>query len=109
MRDNCSAEQQAACPIMQGCVGNDTHHLAYPANQYRTKVEKRWRELDFNKEELPRCLHNAIHSTGYVPEKPDRTTMLSEVWGNNTDRQTAELHKQLFLGELALSRDGEVK
>lgn len=103
-RGLCSAEARANCPIMQGCVGSDVHHLAFPANRYRSRIEKQWRELDFNKEQIPRCLHNAIHSTGYIPDKPDREEMLQEIWGADTGRAEAELSKQLFLGELAMDR-----
>lgn len=108
MRGLCTAEQKAACPLMQGCVGSDVHHLAYPANQYRSRVEKQWRELEFNKEQLPRCVHNSIHASGYLPEKPERETMLHEIWGADTGRPAAELHKQLFLGNLAMERGDAV-
>lgn len=103
MWGRCSAEARAACPLVQGCVGSDTHHFAFPANQYRTSVEKRWRELPINKEQLPRCVHNAIHSAGYVPEKPPRTEMLQEVWSQEIPyRAQDERLTQLALGQAML-------
>lgn len=101
-RGRCTPEQRAACPLMM-CVGSDTHHLAYPANQYRTRIEKQWRELAFNKEQVPRCLHNAIHASGYIPEKPSRDEMLDEIWREGRPmRALEERLTQLALGQALL-------
>jgi len=86
----------------------DTHHTAYPRRDYRTAVEKRWRELPVNKIQICRGLHDAIHASGYIPAKPSRDEMLAEVWGADTGRAQSELEKQLFIGSLLLERDGEL-
>lgn len=108
MKGRCSAEARAACPFVSRACFTDEHHLAFPANRYRTRVERRWRELEFNKTQIPRCIHDAIHASGYFPAKPDREVMTSEIWGSDTGRAEAELGRQLFLGELALERDGDI-
>jgi hypothetical protein len=96
------------CPLVGNGQFSDKHHLAYPAYEYRTGIEKKWRELSFNKANICRCIHDAIHSSGYVPPKPSRDEMLSEIWSQEpTERSQDELSKQLFLGGLALER-GEI-
>jgi len=50
-----------SCPLVTTGQFADTHHLAYPAFAYRSRIEKQWRELEFNKTDICRCLHNAIH------------------------------------------------
>jgi hypothetical protein len=108
MERTCTPEQREACPIRRGCRGEDVHHLAYPANQYTSAVEKRWRELPENKVKLARCLHEAIHYSGYFPVKPDREDMLGEVWGQDKSRAQAEQERQLFIGRLALDRPEDI-
>lgn len=84
----------------------DVHHLAYPASDYKTRVERQWRELPINKVQLCRALHDAIHASGYVPEKPFRQEMASEMWnGAITERSQSELDHQLALGELVLKAE----
>lgn len=106
----CSPEQRADCPLLQ-CVGTDKHHTEYPANAYRTKVEKTFRNLPFNKLQIPRCVHNAIHASGYVPEKPTRDEMLSEIWNNDAEnppsRSMVERETQLLIGRSALGTPPE--
>lgn len=99
---------KSPCPRAgEGCAlpkpFGDEHHLAYPANQYRTGAEKGWREQPFNKVQICRCLHNAIHASGYVPEKPSRAEMVEEIWnGEATERSQAELDRQLAIGRAML-------
>lgn len=103
MGEACAPEQREACPLRK-CF-TDTHHLAYPASDYKTAVEKKWRELPANKVELCRFLHNSIHASGYFPPKPDRDEMMSEIWPEEpSDRAELEKTKQLFLGKLVMER-----
>lgn len=93
----CSAEQVAACPLQQHLT--DTHHLAYPRRQYVKGIDKLWRELSINKIQICRALHNAIHASGYIPEKPAREEMAQEAWlGALTERSIGELDHQLEVG-----------
>jgi hypothetical protein len=84
------------------CRGSDTHHLQYEAREYRTPLEKDWRELDCNKVQLPRCVHNAIHASGYKPDKPSRQEMVEEIWEHGSQRATDELNRQLEIGYMTL-------
>jgi hypothetical protein len=96
----CTPEQMAACPLQRHF--KDIHHLAYPRNQYKTTLEKHWRDLPVNKTNICRGLHDAIHASGYVPEKPSRQDMASEIWEQGSQRATDELNRQLAIGMKAL-------
>lgn len=101
MRGICPAEAQAACPLMK-CRGTDTHHAFYPANAYRSHIDKTWREEPFNKIQIERCVHNAIHASGYVPERPPREVMAQEIWEGGSQRAAEELQRQLTIGRSVL-------
>jgi hypothetical protein len=102
MRGLCTAEQKAVCPLVK-CLGSDNHHLEYPAARSHTKVEKAWRELSFNQEQLPRCLHQAIHASGYLPERPSRAEMVQEIWAEEVPyRALEERMVQLAIGQAVL-------
>lgn len=93
----CTPEQRAACPLVNHYT--DTHHLAFPRPDYNKGILKQWRELPINKLEICRGLHNAIHASGYEPEKPPRAEMAQEIWGGAiTDRVLDELDDQLRIG-----------
>ena len=100
-RGICSPEAQGACPLMK-CLGTDLHHLEYPARRYKTKVEKTHRDQPFNKVQLERCAHNAIHASGYVPEMPSREVMVQEIWDKGSQRAEDELQRQLSIGRSVL-------
>lgn len=103
MRGLCSAEQKQGCPLMH-CLGSDLHHAIYPANAYNTKVEKAYRDLAANKVQLSRCVHQAIHASGYIPEKLSRDEMLQEIWAKEpTERSQVELERQLTIAELVMT------
>src|SRR5690242_6244194 len=72
-RRECSPEQKANCPLWQHFA--DSHHLAYPKSDYRGGIEHEWREMPSNKRHVCRYVHDAIHASGYVPEKPSRGEM----------------------------------
>ena len=113
MRGICSPEMKESCPLSSGCVGKDLHHLEYPARSFQGKIEKSWRERDFNKVVIKRCLHNAIHSTGYIPEKPSREVMANELWTrelpNPPLRAMVEREYQMQLGMSALGQTALVE
>lgn len=105
-RGFCSNEQVAGCPLQVHFT--DVHHFPYPANRYRSKVEKRWRELPFNKAILCRAVHDAIHASGYVPDKPPFVTMAQEIFdGAVTERSLNEIETQLALGNACLRTSPE--
>ncbi|HEV7236876.1 MAG TPA: hypothetical protein VGN15_11880 [Ktedonobacteraceae bacterium] len=105
----CSEETRASCPLAQSgrACFEDTHHLQYPKRAYRTEVEAEWRELPINKVRICRALHDALHTTGYVPQKPPRDVMVDEIWNGESVRTYAEFDKQIELGRLALERQTE--
>lgn len=63
-----------------GCRTN-IHHDYYPACDYRTPVEKAFRELPTNKEELCMAEHDERHKTEQPPVKPSRDEMLLAIQG----------------------------
>ena len=75
------------CPdCYDGCkyFGTDqaiitTHHLYYPACDYKTRVEKEFRNLEVNKIAICRAIHDEIHATETPPDKPDHQFMCEEV------------------------------
>lgn len=79
MRGECTPEQKADCPIRKHF--SDTHHIYYPASNYRTLVEKEFRELPENKVQLCRNEHNERHATEEIPVKPSRDEMLQAISG----------------------------
>lgn len=71
-------EYQATCPYVNsdlGC-GEDRHHLYFPKNEYKTRVERVFRNLGCNVIEMCRKKHNDLHATGEKPRKPTREEML---------------------------------
>lgn len=78
MRGECLNENPD-CPFYyEGCY-TDTHHLFYPRRDYRTRVEKEFRELPENKEQLCRAVHNERHAMEGPPQKPSREEMLGAI------------------------------
>lgn len=103
MERRCPDNVRAVCPLAQAnhCF-SDTHHLQYPRSAHHGQFEREWRNEPFNKVELPRCLHNAIHASGYIPEKPDRQTMVIEHDTGTSIRSMHEREYQIGLGYAAL-------
>lgn len=58
-----------------GCF-SDTHHLFFPRRNYTSKVDREFRELPINKEQLCRAEHDERHATEPLPDKPTRDKML---------------------------------
>jgi hypothetical protein len=71
----------ANCPEAQrprGCY-EDTHHEVYPAAEYRSRLEKQYRELQSLKEVMCRRLHNQTHAETGPPEKPTAAEMRAAI------------------------------
>lgn len=69
---------QDTCPYyMSGCY-SDTHHLAWPSDNYLTTTEKAYRELPEMKVQICRNEHDLIHYEA-PPEKPDREEMVQRI------------------------------
>lgn len=77
MRGECSPEQQLACPLREHFT--DLHHTYYPASDYRSRVERQFRQLPENKEQLCRNEHNEIHAQEPEAIKPPRDFMLNAI------------------------------
>lgn len=93
-----------SCPVFenQGRCFTDKHHTEYPRNLYKTSLEKHHRELDPNKVQICRALHDAIHASGYQPAKPSNAAMALEMWDDDTTRADAERERQIKLGYIVL-------
>lgn len=61
-----------------GCYA-DEHHLMWPERNYKTPIEKAYRELDMNKVQACRWLHDIIHTDEYPPKKPSLVDMLAQL------------------------------
>lgn len=61
-----------------GCF-EDVHHLYWPKSEYRSELERNFRNLGSNTMRICRATHDDIHATERPPVKPSRETMLREV------------------------------
>lgn len=76
-REPCPPNMQERCPVFyqEGECYEDKHHKYWPAPEYRTKNEKKFRELEVNKIIICRWLHNTIHAVALPPEMPTPVQM----------------------------------
>lgn len=72
MREKC-LKMSDFCPLKKPY--SDTHHYWYPSSEYETPIEQAFRNLEIHKEQLCRCIHNAIHQFEEPPQKPSEETM----------------------------------
>lgn len=70
------------CKYFPGCHG-DIHHKWFPRKDYRTSLEKQFRQDSRNKVLSCRRLHDEEHA-GNPPPKPDREFMLRFLGGLGT-------------------------
>jgi hypothetical protein len=77
MRGECTPEQKERCPLSQHY--SDTHHTKYPASAYRQPVERAFRNLPENLEQMCRYEHNELHANEEPPEKPSIQFMAEAV------------------------------
>lgn len=59
-----------------GCY-SDSHHVLYPANRYQTPLEKAYRDLPENKEQVCAWTHQLIHEQLPPPKKPSLRRMIA--------------------------------
>lgn len=62
----------------QGCVSN-THHGYWPKKRYTTPVEREFRALPENQEQLCMAEHLDRHANERPPQKPPREVMLQAI------------------------------
>ena len=63
------------CKYYPSCY-QDSHHVYFPRRDYKTKIEKQFRNLPENLVEMCRLEHDNLHATQTPPEKPSRDEML---------------------------------
>lgn len=73
----CTASGTEFCPIFvqEGECFEDKHHKYWPSNEYTTRTEKQFRQLEVNKVTICRWLHNTIHAVALPPEQPTVSEM----------------------------------
>ena len=69
-----------SCKYAGRCY-EDIDHIYWPADDYRTPIEKEFRQLEENKRRICRVLHELRHATEAPPEKPSRDEMLLAING----------------------------
>lgn len=77
-----------------GCF-SDTDHLYSPAYRYKTLIEKTFRELPSNKQQICRRLHDLKNATEPHPEKPSREFMCQAIASEvlrQVERNEGEIH-----------------
>lgn len=67
--------RQDECRYAPSCY-QDSHHVYFPRRDYKTKIEKQFRNLPENLVEMCRNDHDNLHATQTPPEKPSRDEML---------------------------------
>lgn len=78
--------ERLPCPIpLRGCKYDppfaDTHHRAWPGDEYTTPLEKKYRNLEVNViRGICRCLHDLEHLKR-PPEKPSISEMREAIDG----------------------------
>lgn len=72
-----------------GCF-SDTHHLQYPRADYRSKLEKQFRELPENKVDICRDMHDECHAFEDLPLKPSLEVMRHTVNESRIQRLIVE-------------------
>lgn len=72
------------CPLFYspGSCRTNIHHEFFPANDYKTPLERAFRDLPENKSEMCLRLHREVHSTEQPPDKPSGEVMLEAITRN---------------------------
>lgn len=85
----CPPEMREQCRVSEaiGYCFEDVHHDFFPSCNYKTSVEKQFRELEVNKVVICRAIHNTIHSTQRSVEKPTRDKMLGAIHEEKENRK----------------------
>lgn len=84
----CPPEMRERCPIfeLEGECYEDKHHLYWPSSDYNGRVDKEFRQLEVNKMDICRWLHNTLHAVALPPEKPTRSVMTGVINHERTRR-----------------------
>ena len=69
------------CRFYPNCDPTNRHHLYWPSGEYKSGVEKRFRQLGENIVEMCRDEHVDLHATTQPPDKPSRNEMLEVLNG----------------------------
>jgi hypothetical protein len=81
MIGECPSPNKSGCPYAdskRGCVSNQ-HHAYWPRRAYRTAVERAFRELSENKEQLCVFEHDLLHELEEPPAKPSVEHMVQAI------------------------------
>ena len=65
-----------ACKLAPKCY-SDKHHPDYPAFQYKTSLERQYREIRAIGNYMCRAEHDELHATQIAPEKPSVPNMVN--------------------------------
>lgn len=76
--ENVPCQPDEGCRYYPDCF-EDVDHLYWPRRNYKTQVEKQFRELDENKTLVCRALHEERHATERPPQKPPREVMIQAI------------------------------
>lgn len=75
-RERYSCSQEIPCRLRaDGLCREDIHHEAYPRTDYRTTLEKKFRNYVLNKVLICRALHDDEHAQHIPPVKPSVASM----------------------------------
>lgn len=82
----CPAAGTPDCPVyeQEGECYTDIHHRYWPSSKYKSRVEKEFRQLEVNKVDICRWLHNTIHATEGPPVHPTVEAMRRVINEQNT-------------------------
>lgn len=87
----CQNRNTNRCRVFRntGECHEDVHHVYFPKRDYITPTEKRWRNLDENKELTCRDRHNEIHATQSPPTRPEIAFMAAALRRAKDQRKRA--------------------
>lgn len=92
----CEFANTVACPVFVkiGKCFEDKHHTFYPAYEYTTPTEKRFRQLGENIVRMCRNSHNIEHATKPIPEKPSINVMQQAIKSAGEAQRNGEAVQQ---------------
>lgn len=68
---------------LRGAKSTDRHHLAFERRNYKTTLEKRYRNCATMVVEACVCKHRELHDTYLPPEKPSTDVMYQVIRGQH--------------------------
>lgn len=94
----CSEDTPCKLRDIGGCF-EDIHHEAHPRSEYRTALEKRFREHVMNKVLMCRAIHNDIHANNLVPVKPNPQEMRKLIEHNEKTSRSSRIGNRALDGQ----------